>query len=82
MPRFLLRVLFGLAVLVVVACFFGVLAALRLGFGPDAPLPREAATVLLVWAGAGALGSGLGAWWLGQVLNRAARSEGRLPPIC
>ncbi|MCP2013899.1 hypothetical protein L1280_001027 [Deinococcus sp. HSC-46F16] len=71
MPRLLLRVLLGLALLALIACVFSGLVAFSLGFGPDAPLPREAATVLLVWAGAGALGSGPGAWWLGQKLNHA-----------
>jgi len=50
MLRRLLRVLAGLAILVLIACVIAGLIAFSLGFGPDAPLPREAATGLLVWA--------------------------------
>ncbi|MDL2343808.1 hypothetical protein QOL99_06560 [Deinococcus sp. MIMF12] len=71
MPPLLLRVLFGLSVLGVVACFFGVLAALRLGFGPDAPVPRESALLLAALAALGLVLSGAALWWLGRRLDRA-----------
>ncbi len=77
MPRFLARtraVLLGPAL---VACFFGVLAALSLGFSREAPLPRESATVLLVVSPCGAVVSAVLLWGLNRRLNEAARVEGR-----
>lgn len=74
MPRLLLRVLFGLSVLGVVACFFGVLAGLLLAFGPFAselPIQREEALGVAGLAGLGLVLSGAAVWWLGRELDRA-----------
>ncbi|SEI58478.1 hypothetical protein SAMN04488058_10149 [Deinococcus reticulitermitis] len=68
----LLRVLYRLSVLAVVVCFFGVLAALRLGFGSDAPVPPGPALRLAALAALGLLLSGLALWWLGRKLDRSS----------
>lgn len=74
MPPLLLRVLFGLSVLGVVACSFGVLAGVLLAFSPfvsDLPVRREQALGLALLAALGLVLSGAALWWLGRRLDRA-----------
>ena len=79
MPRLLVRILAVLAGLALVTRFFGMLAALSLGFSREAPLPREAATVLLVVSAFGTVMCGVTVWWLNRKLDEVARAEERPP---
>lgn len=77
MPRWLVRLLAVLAGCALIACFFGMLAALSLGVSQEAPLPQEAARVLLVFAGFGAVVCGVLLWGLNHNSDESAHSEGR-----
>lgn len=77
MPPLLLRVLFRLSVLAMVACFVGVLAGVLLAFGPfasDLPILREEAVWLSALAALGLVLSGLTLGWLGREPDRTART--------